>query len=82
MEISWKRAICCADLSGIGHKANFKPARSASVPLDHLPAYLYDRLTDLVEFVARREAKKGSRGEVPCQGFGDEIPIVLLREAP
>ena len=24
----------------------------------------------------------GSRGEVPCQGFGDEIPIVPMREAP
>jgi len=30
----------------------------------------------------RREAKMGSRGEVPCLGLGDEIPIVPMREAP
>jgi len=24
----------------------------------------------------------GSRGEVPCLGLGDEIPIVPMREAP
>jgi len=30
----------------------------------------------------RREAKMGSRGEVPCLGFGDEIPIVPMRGAP
>jgi len=29
----------------------------------------------------RREAKMGSRGEVPCLGLGDEIPIVPIREA-
>jgi len=30
----------------------------------------------------RREAEMGSRGEVPCLGLGDEIPIVPMREAP
>ena len=30
----------------------------------------------------KREAYMGSRGEVPCQGLGDEIPNVPVREAP
>ena len=27
-------------------------------------------------------SEEGSRDEIPCQGFGDEIPIVPMREAP
>lgn len=29
----------------------------------------------------RREAYMGSGGEVPCPGFGDEIPKMIIREA-
>ena len=31
-----------------------------------------------VSYLDKREAQMGSRGEVPCQGYGDEIPIVPL----
>ena len=33
-------------------------------------------------FFIRREAKKGSGDNVPRQGYGDEIPIVPMCEAP
>ena len=33
------------------------------------------------KFTGAVERYMGSRGEVPCPGFGDEIPKMIIREA-